>query len=121
MKLFFAHPSWCVVAGVILAATWESVPGLVDMAQPGFAEVGVKSKLREAFWYRRTFRDVIPRPIPSGGDVERRKSIPGIFDSVELILTGKPLTGVKRKTRYGYSLWECRVFPRVGPNHESKS
>lgn len=31
------------------------VPGLVDMARPAFAEVGRKSALREAFWYRRTF------------------------------------------------------------------
>lgn len=31
------------------------VPGLVDMAHPGFAEVGLNSDLREAFWYRRTF------------------------------------------------------------------
>jgi len=88
------------------------VPGLVDMAQPGFAEVDVKSKLREAFWYRRTFRvegsipavavlkvhkamfgtlrKIVPRPIPSGWDYEKRKFIPGIFDSVELILTGSP-------------------------------
>jgi hypothetical protein len=31
------------------------VPGLIDMAAPGFEEVGVASKRREAFWYRRTF------------------------------------------------------------------
>ena len=31
------------------------VPGLVDMAQPAFAEVGKKSDKRQAFWYRRTF------------------------------------------------------------------
>ncbi len=31
------------------------VPGLVDMAKPAFAEVGKQSKLREAFWYRRSF------------------------------------------------------------------
>ena len=31
------------------------VPGLIDMAQPAFAEVGVKSKRRDVFWYRRTF------------------------------------------------------------------
>ncbi|MBN2128566.1 MAG: hypothetical protein JW741_03685 [Sedimentisphaerales bacterium] len=31
------------------------VPGLVDMAEPAFAEVGKKSERREAFWYRRTF------------------------------------------------------------------
>jgi len=128
------------------------VPGLVDMATPAFAEVGIKSKLREAFWYRRTFRvegpipaaavlkvhkakfgtrvilngtplgdhipcftpglfdaakalrvgdnevlirvgafrENVPRPIPSGWDYEKQKFIPGIYDSVELILTGSP-------------------------------
>ena len=128
------------------------VPGLVDMAEPAFGEVGVKSKLREAFWYRRTFRvedpipavavlkvhkamfgtrvllngtplgehlpsftpglfdaraalragenelvirvgafrESVPKPIPSGWDYEKRKFIPGVFGSVELILTGSP-------------------------------
>ncbi len=28
------------------------VPGLIDMAQPAFAEVGKKSDKRQAFWYR---------------------------------------------------------------------
>jgi hypothetical protein len=32
------------------------VPGLMDMAQPAFKEIGKKSPLRQAFWYRRTFR-----------------------------------------------------------------
>jgi beta-galactosidase len=38
------------------------VPGLIDMAKPAFAEVGKKSSLRQAFWYRRTFtvEGVIP-------------------------------------------------------------
>lgn len=31
------------------------VPGLVDMAEPAFDEVGRPSELREAFWYRRRF------------------------------------------------------------------
>ncbi len=31
------------------------VPGLADEAKPAFEEVGVASKLRQAFWYRRTF------------------------------------------------------------------
>ena len=128
------------------------VPGLIDMAEPAFAEVGVKSTRREAFWYRRSFtvegpipavatvkvhkamfgtrvtlngrplgehlpsftpglfdahdalrvgrnellvrvgafRDALPWPIPSGGDFEKKKFIPGIFDSVELILSGTP-------------------------------
>ena len=130
------------------------VPGLVDEAQPPFAEVGVPSARREAFWYRRTFRiggDVpavatlklhkaaygarvvlngvllgehmpsftpgyfdarralrgngaenellvrvgaspgaLPTTICSGYDVEKSRYIPGLFDSVELILAGTP-------------------------------
>ncbi|MBA7643390.1 Beta-galactosidase [subsurface metagenome] len=130
------------------------VPGLVDMAVPAFAEVGQKSKRREAFWYRRgftikeaipevallkiykakygtrvflngelvgehlpcftpalldvrdhlnssgaaneivvrvgAFRDSVPETVPSGWDFEKYKYIPGIYDSVELILTGSP-------------------------------
>jgi len=130
------------------------VPGLADMAEPAFAEVGKKSDKRQAFWYRRTFtvngtvpevallkihkakygtrvflngkligdhlpcftpalldvrdylkgsgaaneivvrvgafRDSVPESIPSGWDFEKYLYIPGIYDSVELILTGKP-------------------------------
>lgn len=40
------------------------VPGLVDMAQPPFTEVGVASQQRKAFWYRRTFTVAGPkRPV----------------------------------------------------------
>ena len=131
-----------------------SVPGLVDEAQPGFAEVGLKSPRREAFWYRRTFRvkgevpvvatlklhkvaygsrvflngilqgehlpsftpgyfdaqpalrgngtenelvvrvgatrEALPPTVASGWDYEKVRYIPGIFDSVELILSGTP-------------------------------
>jgi len=130
------------------------VPGLVDMAQPAFAEVGKKSQKREAFWYRRTFsvagqipdvailkinkakygtkvwlngqvvgehlpcftpalmdvkpylkgggqpneivirvgadRECLPEGQPGGGDFEKYLYIPGIYDSVKLILTGAP-------------------------------
>jgi len=130
------------------------VPGLVDEARPPFAEVGVKSPRREAFWYRRTFqvkgevpavallkvhkaaygsrvflngvllgehlpsftpgyfdawpalrgngavnelvirvgasREAVPPPVASGWDFEKARYIPGIFDSVELILSGTP-------------------------------
>jgi len=130
------------------------VPGLVDMAEPAFDEVGKKSDKRQAFWYRRTFtvegtipevallkihkakygtrvflngkligdhlpcftpalldvrdnlkgsgaeneiivrvgafRDSVPESIPSGWDFEKYLYIPGIYDSVELVLTGKP-------------------------------
>jgi len=130
------------------------VPGLVDMAEPAFEEVGKKSEKRQAFWYRRTFavegripavailkihkakygtkvwlngqvagehlpcftpalldvkqflkpsgqqnelivrvgadRESRPTDVPSGWDFEKYLYIPGIYDSVELILTGKP-------------------------------
>ena len=131
-----------------------AVPGLIDMAAPAFAEVGRPSKLREAFWYRRTFRvegpipavarlkvnkarygtkvwlngevvgehvgcftpgyfdlkgqlkgdgrenelivrvgagrEALPSDTPTGWDFEKFLYIPGIYDSVELILSGKP-------------------------------
>ena len=131
-----------------------AVPGLLDMAQPPFQEVGKKSPLRQAFWYRRTFsvdgaipdvavlkihkakygtrvylngqvagdhlpcftpalvnvhdllrgagrenelvirvgadRESLPQDMPTGWDFEKYLYIPGIYDSVELILTGKP-------------------------------
>ncbi len=131
-----------------------AVPGLLDMAQPAFRDVGKKSPLREAFWYRRTFaiagpipavavlkihkarygtkvflnghlvgehlpcftpayldvkkhlrgdgqenelvirvganRESIPQDMPTGWDFEKYLYIPGIYDSVELILTGTP-------------------------------
>jgi hypothetical protein len=149
--------TWEIAEGVMAKAPAAfdrkvSVPGLIDMAQPAFAEVGVKSERREAFWYRRefriegpipavavlkvhkamfgtrvvlngtvlgehlpcftpglfdarkalrtglnevlvrvgAFRDAVPRPIPSGWDYEKKRFIPGIFDSVELLLTGSP-------------------------------
>lgn len=130
------------------------VPGLVDMAQPAFQEVGKKSSLRQAFWYRRTFtldgpvaertllkihkakhgtkvflngnlvgehlpcftpayfdvarhlrgngqenelvirlgadRESLPDGMPTGWDFEKYLFIPGIYDSVELILSGTP-------------------------------
>src|ERR1019366_960227 len=130
------------------------VPGLVDEARPPFAEVGVKSPRREAFWYRRTFqvkgevpavallkvhkaaygsrvflngvllgehlpsftpgyfdarpalrgngavnqlvvrvgasREALPPTVASGWDFEKVRYIPGLFDSVELILSGTP-------------------------------
>ncbi|NLS96322.1 MAG: hypothetical protein GXX96_29645 [Planctomycetaceae bacterium] len=130
------------------------VPGLIDLAKPAFEEVGKKSDLRQAFWYRRTFkvegdvpdvallkihkakygvkvwvngrvvgeslacftpvycdvkaalkgggqenelivrvgadRDSMPQDMPTGWDFEKYLYIPGIYDSVELILSGKP-------------------------------
>ncbi len=149
------------------------VPGLVDMAKPAFAEVGVKSRLREAFWYRKVFevkeavpavarlkvhkaaygsrvwvngrevgehlgsftpayydvkgvlkqgsnevvvrvgawRESVPPTVPAGWDYEKIKYIPGIFDSVELILSGAPsIVNVQtvpdmEKKRVGVHAW----------------
>jgi hypothetical protein len=148
---------WQVEQGKMASAPTEFshtlvVPGLVDMARPAFAAVGIRSKLREAFWYRRTFRvdgplpavavlkvhkamfgfrvilngtplgdhlgsftpgrfdaraalrpgenevlirvgafrTSVPKSVPSGWDIEKSLYIPGIFDSVELILSGAP-------------------------------
>ncbi len=133
-----------------------AVPGLADMAQPPFAEVGTpeSGKHRRAFWYRRTFtlpgpvpasarlkvhkarygtkvflngqmagehlpcftpgefdvrallkgsgqpnelvirvgahREVLPKGLPDGFDFEKVRYIPGIYDSVELMLSGLP-------------------------------
>jgi hypothetical protein len=131
-----------------------AVPGLIDMATPAFAEVGHPSKLREAFWLRRTFRvdgpvpdvallkinkarygtkvflngklvgehvgcftpgyfdakgqlkgdgqenelivrvgagrEALPTDTPTGWDFEKWLYIPGIYDAVELILSGRP-------------------------------
>ena len=36
------------------------------------------------------FRDAVPKSVPSGWDYEKMLYIPGIFDSVELILSGSP-------------------------------
>ena len=130
------------------------VPGLVDMANPAFEEVGKKSPRRQAFWYRCTFtldkeipdiailkihkakygtrvflngnlvgehlpcftpvlidvkpflktagqknelivrigadRESLLEGMPTGWDFEKYLYIPGIYDSVELILTGAP-------------------------------
>jgi len=151
--------TWQIAQGEMAAVPKEFahtviVPGLVDLARPAFAEVGKKSKLREAFWYRRTFRvdgpvpdvamlkihkarygtkvflngrvvgehlpcftpgyfdlkghlkgegqenalvvrvganrESIPQDMPTGWDFEKYLYIPGIYDSVELILSGTP-------------------------------
>lgn len=166
-------PVWAARQTVLLDGQWEvaegtmearptvfehvvPVPGLVDMAKPGFVVVGSRVKVpgREAFWYRRTFRldgplptvarlkigkaaygsrvwlngvlvgehlpsftpgwfdvapalrgggalnelivrvgadrDAVPKHVPSGWDFEKSRYIPGIFDSVELILSESP-------------------------------
>ena len=53
------------------------VPGLVDLAQPAFVEVGTpKSKEhRQAFWYRRTFR--VDGPLPAVARLKVHKACYG--------------------------------------------
>ena len=59
------------------------VPGLVDMATPAFAEVGVLgSKLREAFWYKRTFQ--VDKPISAVAQLKVHNALFGI----KIILNG---------------------------------
>jgi hypothetical protein len=158
-KVISLDGTWQIAQGSMEAVPKEFahtvvVPGLVDLARPAFAEVGKKSNLREAFWYRRTFkvdgpvpevamlkihkarygtkvflngqvvgdhvpcftpgyfdlrghlkgegqeneivvrvganRESIPQDMPTGWDFEKYLYIPGIYDSVELILTGQP-------------------------------
>ena len=156
-KIVSLDGNWQIGEGAMAAApaTFDHVvpvPGLVDMAEPAFKEVGYKSKLRHAFWYHRKFKhdgpvpamaflkvnkamfgskvilngtvlgehlpsftpvsfdarkalkrgendilirvgafmNEIPKPVPSGWDYEKERFIPGIFDSVELILSSAP-------------------------------
>ena len=51
------------------------VPGLADMAEPKFEEVGVKSARREAFWYRRTFQ--VNGEVPAGAVLKIHKAAYG--------------------------------------------
>ncbi len=53
--------TWQIAQGSALTAPDNfgatiPVPGLVDLATPAFTEVGIRSKQREAFWYKRTFK-----------------------------------------------------------------
>jgi len=130
------------------------VPGVLDLAEPEFVEVGVTNSLREAFWYRRTFKvkgeipdvaflkvnkakygtkvflngnivgehlpcftpgffdvkpclkgnnadnelvirvgatpESVPESVIRGLDKEKSVYLPGIYDSVNLILAGSP-------------------------------
>lgn len=151
--------TWQVAEGTmdVVPSTFEHqvpVPGLLDMAEPAFDEIGIKSDKRQAFWYRRTFkvdgsvpdvailrinkakygtkiwlnrqgvgehlpcftptemkvkkylkgagqeneliirigadRESLPEGMPTGWDFEKYRYIPGIYDSVNLVLTGTP-------------------------------
>jgi beta-galactosidase len=150
---------WDIALGVMDTppaqfANTVPVPGLVDLAKPGFADVSGKSLQGKAFWYRRTFHidgpvpavatlriakaffgtrvylngidlgehlplftpgyfdvqtnllgdgkenelmirvgatpESLPPTMPRGHDGEKSKYVAGIFDSVQLILSGTP-------------------------------
>ncbi len=61
------------------------VPGLIDMAQPEFEEVGQPSDLREAFWYRRSF--VVEGEIPETAILKIHKAKYGS----KVYLNGQPV------------------------------
>ena len=82
--------AWDIAEGKMEQAPTEfahrvPVPGLVDMAEPAFAEVGQKSALRQAFWYRRSFR--IDGPVPAVALLKIAKAAYG----TRVVLNGKPL------------------------------
>jgi len=150
---------WQVEQGSLdkIPASFEhkvKVPGILDLAKPKFDDIGVESKKREAFWYKKTFTrkdkayDVallkinkakygtkvflngkvvgehlpcftpgyfnlipylkkrggkneliirvgateksVPDSVIRGMDVEKKIYLPGIYDSVNLILTRSP-------------------------------
>ncbi|MER8072094.1 glycoside hydrolase family 2 TIM barrel-domain containing protein [Streptomyces sp. NPDC094034] len=155
------------------------VPGLLDMASPSFAEVGLQSSLREAFWMRREFdldrepaplnllqigkarygtkvilngveigehrpnhtvgefdltgalqrgrnellvrlgpwRDEEPTPVPDGRDIEAYLAVPGIYDSVELVLAEYPYIDVV-KTAPDLDAGSVRVLARLRAGDE---
>ncbi|MFE7978842.1 glycoside hydrolase family 2 TIM barrel-domain containing protein [Streptomyces shenzhenensis] len=150
------------------------VPGLLDMASPAFAEIGLQSTLREAFWVRREFdldrepaplnllrigkarygtkvflngvgigehrpnhtvgefdlgdalrrgrnellvrlgpwRDDEPTSVPDGRDIESYLAVPGIYDSVELVLADYPYIDVV-KTAPDLGAGSVRVSARL--------
>ena len=60
-KIISLDGSWEIAQGQmdIIPDTFTGkvpVPGLIDMAEPAFKDVGLKSDLRQAFWYRRGFK-----------------------------------------------------------------
>ena len=59
---------------------------------PGFfdAKPALKSGSNEVLIRVGAFRDSVPKPQPDGWDYEKQKFIPGIYDSVEMILSDAP-------------------------------
>jgi hypothetical protein len=96
------------------------VPGLADMAQPGFKGVGKKSELRQAFWYRRSF--VIPGAEPDVALLKIHKARYGTRVFLNGVQVGdhlpcfKPaLLDIKPLMRGGGQ--ENELVTRVGADH----
>ena len=96
------------------------VPGLVDMARPAFTEVGVESRLREAFWYRRTFR--VEGPLPAVAILKVHKAMFG----TRVVLNGTVLgdhlpcfTPGLFDARNALRAGENEVLIRVGAGREA--
>ena len=90
-----------------VSTTRSPVPGLIDMAEPAVRRGGRKSKRREAFWYRRTFR--VDGPLPAVAVLKVHKAMfgtrvvlngtrlgdhlpcftPGLFDARKALRTGE--------------------------------
>lgn len=76
-KVLSLDGNWQIEQGTMESAPKDFthtvvVPGLVDMARPAFAEVGKKSELRQAFWYRRSF--TVDGPVPAIAVLKIRKA-----------------------------------------------
>ena len=84
------------------------VPGLIDMAQPAFTEVGVKSAQRAAFWYRRTFR--LDGSVPATAVLKVHKAMFG----TRVILNGTALGDHLPSFTPGY--FDARAALRSGEN-----
>lgn len=96
------------------------VPGLVDLAQPAFTEVGSVSAQRQAFWYRRSFR--VDRPIPEIALLKLHKARYG----TEVWLNGKRVgehlpcfTPVEFDAKPYLRRGDNEVLIRLGANRES--
>ncbi len=75
------------------------VPGLVDQAQPPFAQVGEVNQPREAFWYRTTF--TLPGAVPDVAKLKINRALYG----VRVLLNGTEVGGAVT----GFSGCECTV------------
>jgi hypothetical protein len=98
------------------------VPGLIDLAEPGFEEVGKQSGLREAFWYRRTFS--IGREVPDFAVLKVAKAKYGTKVILNGVVVGEHLPSftpgyfeVRDLLKPGNERNELLI--RVGANRES--